>query len=79
MQYKNPSVQYGDIYNTLVVLDIDDFKHVNDRLGHHCGDEFMILMRNVIDYKILDYKYNQLQNGIKKLGELIGYTDDSNS
>ena len=84
----------------LMVMDIDNFKNVNDRLGHQYGDEllkgvgsllthtfrssdiigriggdeFMVLLRNVTDYKLCDRKFAQLQTGMKKLGEQLGYS-----
>lgn len=83
----------------LMVMDIDNFKHVNDKMGHQYGDElleglgsllthtfrssdivgriggdeFVILLRNVSDRRLFKRKYNQLQLGMKKISERIGY------
>jgi PleD family two-component response regulator len=34
----------------------------------------MVLLRNVTDYKLCDRKFAQLQTGMKKLGEQLGYS-----
>lgn len=34
--------QYPKAFNALMIIDIDDFKHVNDTLGHLFGDAFLI-------------------------------------
>jgi diguanylate cyclase (GGDEF)-like protein len=84
----------------LMIIDVDNFKNVNDRLGHHYGDEllkgfgsllthtfrssdiigriggdeFMVLLRNVTDDKLYDRKFTQLQTGMKRMGEQLGYS-----
>lgn len=36
---------------TLVILDMDDFKGLNDLMGHSCGDQFLTLLGHVLqDY-----------------------------
>jgi len=33
---------------SIVILDIDDFKHINDTYGHHIGDEVIISLANIL-------------------------------
>ncbi len=37
-----------DTHGTLVLFDIDDFKHVNDSHGHHIGDQVIIQIASIL-------------------------------
>ncbi len=43
--------RYGNIFS-LIMFDVDDFKHVNDTLGHHVGDKVLQGISEVVNQNI---------------------------
>ena len=41
-------------YTSIILIDIDDFKGVNDTLGHQVGDELIIAVANRLEERIGD-------------------------
>ena len=58
-------MQDQDYQGTLayIMVDANNLKKINDTLGHHKGDEFVIRLRNVSQQQTVDY-ICQLQNKI---------------
>ena len=47
----------GNSYNIFMIIDIDDFKNINDTYGHLMGDEVIISIADVIKKYAGDYGY----------------------
>jgi diguanylate cyclase (GGDEF)-like protein len=39
---------------TMLLIDIDDFKQLNDRFGHAAGDELLVRIASILDEKVRD-------------------------
>lgn len=45
--------RYGQIYS-LLLIDVDYFKDINDQYGHHKGDEGLILLAKTLESRVRD-------------------------
>lgn len=85
----------GENSGTLLMLDMDDFKHINDRFGHvegdrvlrtvsdillttfrrkdiigrFGGDEFTVFMKNVTDRELIQKRFGELREALRKVPE----------
>lgn len=66
----------NDEKGALLIIDIDDFKSVNDRLGHMLGDAILSSVANMIKHYTTNFKPNK--GIIGRLGgdEFIAYISD---
>jgi diguanylate cyclase (GGDEF)-like protein len=49
----------------LLFLDLDNFKHVNDTLGHPAGDQLLIKVTNIVESNLRGYDYLSRPVGIE--------------
>lgn len=63
-------------FYSFMIIDLDNFKHVNDTYGHPIGDEVLIRVTTVIKQQIRE-KDILLRLGGEEFGLLIAYNKDN--
>lgn len=53
--FMNSKLQQIDVQGAFVMLDVDDFKHINDTYGHDTGDAMLTCLVEEIQKEIRDY------------------------
>ncbi|WP_392340371.1 diguanylate cyclase [Moritella marina] len=69
------NIQHHRFYS-FMIIDLDNFKHVNDTYGHPIGDEVLIRVTTVIKQQIRE-KDILLRLGGEEFGLLIAYNKDN--
>ncbi|MCJ8338256.1 MAG: GGDEF domain-containing protein [Pseudomonadales bacterium] len=65
------SIEVNSI-STLVMIDLDNFKLINDEYGHDAGDLVLIHVANVLKDHLRDSDYLSRRGGEEFLGLLVG-------
>ena len=65
------SIEVNSI-STLVMIDLDNFKLINDEYGHDAGDLVLVHVANVLKNHLRDSDYLSLRGGEEFLGLLVG-------
>ena len=64
---------------TLLMIDVDDFKHVNDTYGHNIGDEVLIKVASIIKNNVEEYDLVGRMGGDEFIAFLCTNTDEKHA
>jgi diguanylate cyclase len=79
MKEKFESSNYRQSPITLLMLDVDKFKHINDRFGHVVGDKVLIHLSSIVKNIMSKYNGSVFRYGGEEFGVIIADSTSSHA